>query len=181
MKNRIKLTAPSIKSRAQADDTLRQIAELTLRRNAISIELDQKITAIKDILGRDITDTQKVLEEKTELIRAWAEANPTEFNGLKSLDTTHAVIGWRTGQPTLKTLAGWTWDRVLEKIKSLRDLAILYVRTKEEVNKQAIITDRELIAPEQLRDLGLKILQEESFFIEPKLEQLENRLQSQAA
>lgn len=174
--NRIRNTAPSIKTRAQADDVLRQIAEVTLRRNAILLEQDEKITAIKDLLGADITACNTLLEQKSDLIRAWAEANPGEFPpNTKSLDTTHAVIGWRTGQPTLKTLAGWTFDRVLEKLKSSPFYAA-YIRTKEEVNKQTILGDRDQLTSELLREIGLKIIQDETFFIEPKLTEPENKL-----
>src|SRR5574341_1447265 len=119
MKNRIKLKAPVIKSRAEMEALVREIAELTLDRNKQQIEMDQEITAIKERYETKLSQCNKALEEKTEVARAWAEANPAEFNGRKSLDLTHGSVGWRTGQPTLKTLSGWTWDRVLEKLKQM--------------------------------------------------------------
>lgn len=173
MKNRIKLTAPALKSRAQAEDTLRQVAEITLQRNQAQIDMDREITAIRERYEEAIGDANKSLEEKTELLRSWSESNPSEFNGLKSLELVHGLIGWRTGQPTLKTLSGWTWDRVLEKLKTL--LRTDYIRTKEEVNKQAIIADRETLTPQGLRDIGVRVVQDEGFFIEPKLEKLETK------
>lgn len=174
MKNRIKMNAPALKSRAQAEETLRAIAELTLSRNQAQLDMDQEITAIRERYEQAIGEANKSLEEKTELVRAWADANPSEFNGLKSMEFVHGVIGWRTGQPTLKTLSGWTWDRVLEKLKSLLN-GDIYIRTKEEVNKQQLLIDREALGPDQLKTIGVRVVQDEAFFIEPKLTELETK------
>jgi phage host-nuclease inhibitor protein Gam len=171
--NRIKLTHPAVRTRADLEVVVREIAELTLARNTEQTELDRDITAAREAHELQLSALTKTLEEKTELARAWSDANPSEFNRLKSLDLVHGIIGWRTGQPTLKTLSGWTWDRVLEKLKTLGWLP--YVRTKEEVNKQQIIADRETIAPEDMRAIGVRVIQDESFFVEPKLAELENR------
>ncbi|MHC1762897.1 MAG: host-nuclease inhibitor Gam family protein [Verrucomicrobiia bacterium] len=173
MKNRIKLTRPAIKSRLDLEDIVRAIADLTLERNIQQTNLDQELTSIRAEYEATLTRLSQDLDEKVELVRAWAEANPDEFKGLKSLDLVHGVIGWRTGQPTLKTLTGWTWDRVLEKLKAIGWFS--YVRSKEEVNKQQILAERETIAPENLRNIGVKVVQAEAFYVEPKLEELENR------
>lgn len=157
---------------------VREIAELTLARNEEQTEMDQRITAIRQEYEASLAQLTKALEQKTECARAWAEAHPEEFNGLKSLDLTHGVIGWRVGNPTLKTLTGWTWDRVLDKLKSLlaRNKSIAdFIRTKEEVNKQQIIACRDNLADSDLREMGVRIVQEEAFYVEPKLTETENR------
>lgn len=174
MKNRIKNTRPVIQSRGQAERVLREICEITLNRNLAITAMDAEITSIKARYEAPILAHAKALDEKTELLRNWAEANPAEFNGAKSLPTVHGVLGWRTGQPTLKTLSGWTWDRILEKLKSLPAL-LTYVRVKEEVNKQAILGDRETLGPDTLRAIGCRVVQEEAFFIEPDLSKLETK------
>jgi phage host-nuclease inhibitor protein Gam len=176
-KNRLKLnqSATALKSRDQVETVLREIAQVTLKRNQAQLKMDELITNIRTQYEELIGDCTTHLESQTELIRAWAEANPSEFKG-KSADFVHAQIGWRTGQPTLKTLAGWTWDRVLEKLKGLPNL-LQYIRIKEEVNKQSIIGDREGFGPDGLRLIGVRVVQEESFFIEPKLSEIENKQQ----
>lgn len=179
MKKRIKLIAPAIKTRDQVESLLNEICGTTINRNKAVLAMDNEITRIRERYEATITECNKALEEKTELIRSWAEANPSEFNGLKSLDLVNAVIGWRTGQPTLKTLSGWTWDRVLEKLKALN--LTPYIRTKEEVNKQAILADRESFEPEGPRAIGVRIVQDESFFVDPKLTETENRQSVEAA
>jgi len=180
MKNRIKLNTPTIKSRAALEDVLGQIRSLTIARNQTQLQLEAEKTRLDEKYGERITEDQKQIEALTESVRVWVEANDSEFGGLKSAEFTHATIGWRTGQPTLKTLTGWTWDRVLEKIKFLGGRWSGYIRQKEEINKQALINDRELLSPQDFRDVGLRINQEESFFIEPNIEELENRQTTEA-
>jgi phage host-nuclease inhibitor protein Gam len=171
--------APIIRSRADLEVLTREVAELTLARNKQQIELDQAITKLREGYELIFTDLDQQLALKTESARAWAEANPAEFRGLKSLDLTHAVIGFRTGQPQLKPLRGQTWASILDLVK-IR-LGAKWLRIKEEVNREKIIADRKMITNDGLTALGLKIVQDESFYIEPKLDQPENRQTLKAA
>lgn len=169
---RIKLTQPALRTRADLDLALGEIRMLTINRNKVALDREAAIQAIDDKTGPALQHFDQLLQERTELVRGWAEAHPEEFAGKKTLDTTHAQIGWRVGMPQLKTLSGWTWDRVLEK---LRDVATHYIRQKEEVNKQLILMDRESMTPEQLRALGLRVIQEEPFFVDPNLDDQDNQ------
>jgi phage host-nuclease inhibitor protein Gam len=177
--NRLKLTAPVISTRAEMEAHVREIAELTLARNRQKTELDEAITKIREHYEASLGAIDQSLAEKTELARAWAEANPADFKGLKSLELTHGTIGFRTGTPALKTLRGWTWKRVLEVVLQLPKLAS-YVRRDPELDRQALIADRKTLGDDGLRAIGCEIVQEESFFIEPKIESFENRQQAAA-
>jgi phage host-nuclease inhibitor protein Gam len=177
--NRIKLTRPAIKSRAEMEIVLAEVRGHTLERNRLQLVSETRKKMVDDECGAQITVLVKIIEERVELLRGWAEANPAEFHGLKSLETPQGSLGWRVGNFTLKTLAGFTWDRVLEKFQSLPKFAG-YVRQKFEVNKQAVLVDREQIPPEELRAAGLRVVQEELFFVEPNIEEIENRQTSSA-
>lgn len=173
-KNRIKSTGPVIKSRAQLDEAMSEIRELTLSRNAHALELERRKKLADEQCGPAIELANVAIDRLTESVRAWAEANPAEFGKFKSLDTTHGTLGFRTGTPKLKTIAGWTWDRVLEGLRALKRTA--FIRTKEEVNKDAIIEARDRLLDGGLRVMGIRVVQEETFFIEPKIEATENRV-----
>ena len=178
---RIKISTPLIATRAQAELLAGEIADLMIDHRQASNCLDSTIKTAREQFAARLEPLEKQIGEKTTSLQAWAEANPAEFNGKKSLQMTHAECGWRTGQPQLKTLAGWTFARVLDRIKSITNLAILYVRTKEEINKQAIIADREILGPDGLRNLGVKVVQDEPFFVEPKLTPQISKAQQEAA
>ncbi|MCX7006423.1 MAG: host-nuclease inhibitor Gam family protein, partial [Kiritimatiellaeota bacterium] len=102
------------------------------------------------------------------LAQNWAENNPAEFGTRKSIDFVNGQVGFRTGQPKLTRLAGWTWDRILEAVgRVLPD----YVRIKKEVDRERIIADREILTP-LLRDIGVEVEQDEAFFVDPKREEI---------
>lgn len=179
-KTRIKITQPVLRTRAEAEATVRHICELRTDFQAAEAEMNAAVTAAKKKFEDQFAPIEKLIMEKSALVQAWAEANPSDFNGARSLDMIHGLIGWRTGQPQLKTLTGWTWDRVLENLKT-NAFWKTFIRTKEEVDKQKLIGAREDLGSDRLLVMGVKVIQEEAFFIEPKLEQTETRITAQAA
>lgn len=174
MAPRIKLSGPTIETRAQLDDLVGRIREMTIRKNQVLLDREVAIKSIDERTGPVLEEITTTLNIWTEQALRWAEAHPEEFGKHKSLETIHGVLGWRTGNVSLKTLAGWTWDRVLEKIRSLPAM-IAYIRAKEEVAKDVILSDREVLGSEGLRLIGVKVVQTETFFVEPKIEETENR------
>lgn len=165
--NRIKLTKLVVATRADAEKTLGEIAADTAALNFLKAEMDQRLTEVRqEYEGRcDAFATR--IEQKSGLLQQWAESSPEEFAGRKSIDFIHGRLGFRTGTPKLKTLAGWTWD----KVKGV--LAQAFVRTKTEVDKEGILAAhaRAELGDADLRSIGLRVVQEESFFVEPKLEE----------
>lgn len=178
---RLKLTASqtALATRADLESLTREVAELTLSRNKQKTELDQAITHLRERYESSLAEIDQQLAEKTELARAWAQANPAEFKGLKSLELTHATIGFRTGQPQLKPNRGWTWTKILLAVKM--HLGTKWVRIKEEVNREQIIADRHDLGDQKLARIGCSIVQDESFYIDPKIESFENRQTHQKA
>jgi phage host-nuclease inhibitor protein Gam len=184
MKNRIKLTSPLIKTRAELDEEIGEIRAVTLDRNQLIADRDHEKKAIDDRYGPDITRLNELLQQLTERVKVWADGNPEEFGGKRSIDTTHGTLGWRMGQWQCAALAGWIWARtkktkkgakvILDKIKELTAMKD-YIRVKEEVDKDAIIADRGVLTAEALSTIGVRVFQEESFYVEPKVEEPENR------
>lgn len=169
------MPAPAtIKSRAEMEILAREITALTLSRNRQLLEWEEALAVLRARYESLLVDIELALEAKTAQAREWAEANPEEFKGMRSVELAHGIVGWRTGQPALKPLGGWTWDRVLAKLKDFPHL-LGYVRAKEEVNKQALLGNREALGRETLRAIGVRVVQEESFYVEPRLGEPDNR------
>ena len=172
MTTRIKLPETKI-SRSRAEELLGEIATLTIEQRDQKNALDREITAARERYEAPLTALGKEIENRAVLLEAWAAANPAEFpKDRKSIVLLHGTIGYRTGTPKLKTLAKWTWDRVLEKLKELGAPVAGFIRTKDEVNKEAVISSYSEghLDPATARALGMQVVQEESFFVEPKLE-----------
>lgn len=174
MSNRIKLTVAAPRTREEMETLVGDIAALKIKERQLTAEMDLKIKTVKDHYQGQLSGLNESLGQKMPRALAWAEAHPEDFGKLRSIEMLHGTLGWRTNTPSLKTLSGWTWDRVLEKVKST-GIMPGYLRIKEELNKQAILGDREIVGDDGLRAIGLKVVQDEEFFVEPKLTETEKR------
>lgn len=166
---RIRRTGPALTSRFAAEAELGALAAATAERDRLVAKLEAELTDVRQRYEEKIDTQQEAIDAATDRLQAWAEANPDEFGDRKSLDLLHGTVGFRTGNPALKTLSGWTWDRVKEKL--VGGLAA-FVRTKTEPDKEGIhgAYQRGELSDAQLREIGLRIVQDEAFFIEPKTE-----------
>lgn len=175
-KARTKTKAPAlvITTRADLEAAVGQLAHATTERQRLTAEMEQEITLIRARYEGSLGNLTETLDTITEAAAEWAARNPAEFGNRKSLALTHGTIGWRVGNPTLKPLSGWTWDRVLERLATTEGW-MGYVRTKAEVNKEAILIDRDALADSDLKKMGVQVIRNEPFFVEPKLTEVTTR------
>lgn len=171
--NRIKLKAPTIKSREEIEALVGDLARLTNFQQQTTALMDQRITEVRAEYETQLAEAEQQKAALMEAARLWAEANPEEFGKTKSIEMLHGTMGWRLGNPTLKLVGKNTWAKVLEALKRLRYRK--FIRTKEEVDKAAIIARRRTIKPATLAALGVKVGQEDEFFVEPKLTEVETK------
>jgi len=170
--SRIRLTKPVISTRAEAEKTLGEIAAHTATLNGLKAELDAQLTAARQTYEGKIDALAKAIEEKSGLLQQWAEANTEEFGKAKSIELLHGRLGFRTGMPKLKTLAGWTWDKVVGALDTA------WVRIKREADKEGMLAahQRGELDDADLRAAGVRVVQDESFFVEPKAEEPAGRI-----
>jgi phage host-nuclease inhibitor protein Gam len=174
-----RLKAQPITTREQMEALVREIATLQVRRQRYTAELNDRITQIRaDYEGANAAIDSE-LKGKMALAQEWADSHPAEFGKTRSIAMTHGDVGWRLGNPALKTISRWTWERVLDAI-SASSMFNGYVRVKREVNKQALLDNREMYSPEQLKTIGVQVVQEDTFYIEPRLDTVEPKLQEAA-
>jgi phage host-nuclease inhibitor protein Gam len=154
----------------------------------LTSKMDVEITRIREKYQGRLAELSDTKEQAAQKLQHFAESRRQElFIKKKTLDLLHGSIGFRTGNFQLKTLKGFTWDAVRNLVKEfLPD----YIRTKEEVDKESLLADRSaaldtddeatLALPEEQRPkvsslfekCGVRVAQEETFFIEPKKEEL---------
>jgi len=173
-KSRIKVAPQPVLTRSEMETELARIASMKVLEQRHIASMNGEIETVKIKYAPTLDSLSKEIDLCSVKVREWAEANPADFGKLRSLDLTHAIIGWRTGMPTLKTIKGWTWDRVLETMKPLTEWQS-YLRIAPEIDKQAIIADRTGFQAHDLREIGVEVKQAETFFIEAKIAQPEKR------
>jgi len=171
-KNRIKIQTPLIANRTAAEAEMNELALTANNRRKFIARLDAEKLAVEEKYAANIAACDADIKTKSDALRAWAEANPAEFGKRKSLDFAAGTLGFRTGTPKLKLLSRWTWDRVLEEI-TVR--AFNFTRNTLAVDKEAIITfyagatDKAAVEAKVLAPIGVKVVQDESFYVEPNL------------
>jgi phage host-nuclease inhibitor protein Gam len=154
-----------------ADALAGQISRVMLTADKLKNDQEKEISAIRDRYAERLLDLNNYVDEAVILLKHWADKNSSLFAVKKSIDLTHAVIGFRTGMPRLKLKAKLTWDKALEAIKKVS--GAVYVRIEEVLDKAALLSDRDKPATKLLMDnVGIKVVQDETFFIEPRREEI---------
>ncbi len=176
-KTRIKsLPLPEI-TRAEAEDLVHEIAALTVQQRDIKNQIDAEILAIKDRFAGQIDNLAVMIKGKQEIVQKWAQTHPDQFGKLKSIQFPAGKVGFRTGTPKLALInRQWSWETVLAAVERILPA---FVRNKPEVDKEAILNQRDELA-EFLPMVGLKVTQEETFFVEPDLAAIETRIKEAA-
>lgn len=169
-KIRIKVRVPQ--SRSEAEAVLEQVRLLAIRRQRLMLDREEAVAQIDARVKPALDELEEQLTGMTAVLEDWADGNAQEFGDKKSLACLHGEMGWRMGNPTLKPIKGWTWDRVLERLKQRGDV---YVRRVEEVNKETILSDRESLGAEVLGQMGVYVSQKNTFWVQPKLDEPETK------
>lgn len=165
---RIKRTTenlPALATLADVEATLSIIANSQAQADALRADIEQQIASLRQLHEDDLAAHAQTIADATSQIQRWAEQNPDAFGKRKSISLPPGRFGFRTGTPKLKTLAKWTWAKVLDAATAagLTD----YIRTKREIDREGIINDRDDLRAEDLAQIGVTIIQDETFFVEP--------------
>lgn len=157
-----KKTAPCV-DRNSAEEAMGALAYATHQRDKIAAKMNLKLTAVRDQFEPEIAGLSVVIDAETARLRAFADQHPDLFARVKSFKLTHGTIGYRLGNFALKTVKGITWVRAINLIK---DRLPGYIRTKEEVDKEALLADRAKLTPNDFQRVGLRVEQAEAFYAE---------------
>jgi phage host-nuclease inhibitor protein Gam len=170
MKIREKKTVVFDVNNEQMEQAFADFARADARIQKINAEMDIAMVKIREKYQDELNalDLAKTLAFDT--LQTYAvEQKDVLFCKRKSIETTHGVIGFRTGTPKLKTLKGFTWASVANLVKEfLPD----YIRISEEVAKDKLLADRDADDVAALMPkIGVIVAQDETFYVEPKKEE----------
>lgn len=166
---RVKKTVVSGITREQMEEAFGRFASADAEVQSINAGMDKQFVAIREKHADRLAELEQQKAEAFEIMQVYATENREElFSKRKSIETTHGTLGFRTGQPKLKTKKGFTWAAVLEVLK---EFGKNYVRTVEEPAKDKLLADREDEECKKIMDkCGILVAQDETFYVEPKKE-----------
>ena len=156
-------------TREEMESAFGAYAVADARLEKINATIDVRCTKIRDGYAEEISTLNDVKDRNFDILQAYAlEQKDVLFTKKKSLESTHGVIGFRTGNPKLKTLKGFTWGAVLNLLK---EFLPGYVRMIEEPAKDRLLVDRDVKSVSCLFPrVGITVVQDETFYVEPKKE-----------
>lgn len=168
-------------SQEAANDAFATYAKSDAQIQKINAEIELQCAKIREKHADRLTVLAAERDQAFDTLHAYATENQAElFSKKKSLDMAHGTIGFRTGTPKLKTLKGFTWASALELVKRVMPG---YVRTSVELAKDKLLADRdasvvvqsgdEVVVPmaEAMAGCGIQVVQDETFYVEPKKEE----------
>ena len=186
MATRQKKTVISGVTREAADVAFATFAKADASINKINADIELQCAKIREKRQAELTVLTQERDQAFDTLQAFATENQAElFSKKKSLDMAHGTIGFRTGTPKLKTLKGFTWASALQLAKKF--LPATYIRQTEDIAKDRLLADRDLedvavydTATGDPRDVpmkeamavcGIQVVQDETFYVEPKKEE----------
>lgn len=181
MTKRIKVLHPVIRTREQMEAIVRETVALQIQREADIAARDAEVLAVQERHNKSIDETTAAIERNVAMVQQWSDANAAEFGRDRSITTSEGHrIGYRLGQPHPKPLKKATWKSVVALIKDLTpSLRSKLLRIKEEPNKEAMVAMKD--SPEILASIGVEIVQNETFYVEPNRETPATRLAAKDA
>ena len=173
MTSRLKrAVTPLIETEQEFTALIGELSRDILVERAIKTDMDTELTRVRERYEADLGRIAETNQAKLKLAQDWCDTHPDSFpKGRRSLEPVHAVVGYRLGTPKVRLLRGWKLAAVVAAVK--RRLPE-YLRVKEELDKERILSEHK--PGERIESIGVEVMQEESFFVEPKLEELESRL-----
>lgn len=164
-----------VKTKAEALKIIDDIARLEIARQAKESDMKQKILDIQEGEGKEI----ELLAEKITLLMDRVEgyilAHQAELfkPGQREGETALATFGARIGNPTVGKGRKWTWNELADEFAGKEELKT-FARVNNSVDKEAILKawrekDEKF---GQLGAYGVKIVQSEVAWVEPKADEV---------
>ncbi len=168
-KTRVKKVVISGITSEQAEIAFSEFATADAKVQNIQSKMDMEITRIRDKYADALAEQQDIKEKNFEIMQTFATEHREElFSRRKSYESAHGTFGFRTGTPKLKNIKGFTWASVTNLVK---EFLPGYIRVSEELAKDRLLADRDKEdVAEQLSKCGMTIVQDETFYVEPKKE-----------
>ena len=145
-KNRIKATASVyvVQSKEQAIEAIKCLGDIQRELIRLETEMNDQIAIITASFSSNIETLKQNSTQLQKGIQIWCEANRDELTNNGKIKTANLVTGevqWRNRPPSCIIRS------VENVIKTLKQLGLnRFVRTKEEVNKEAILNEPNIVA-----------------------------------
>jgi|WetSurMetagenome_2_1015567.scaffolds.fasta_scaffold450124_2 phage host-nuclease inhibitor protein Gam len=168
------MTKQEITSRESLEAAIGECVRLKLRHAMLVAEIEAEKARIEKNNAERVASVVDQIAASEDRIFGYCEANKaTLFPIKKSLETRMADVGsewtpWKVEKPKKRS-----WAKIVLGMLQI-PWAAKYVRKPDpEVNKEALLSDRETLTPDQLGVLGVSFSRHEQWYLRPKPEMAE--------
>ena len=170
-KTRIKTSAQiAAQSKDDVIAYIREMGDVSREVKRLEATMNDGIAALQQQYADQSAPHNQRLEELQNAVQLWCEANRdalTDNGRVKFADLVTGIVKWRNNPPSVRITGV---DAVIALLNADPELA-RFIRTKEEINKDAVLNERALFDQGQVP--GLKIVEgKEYFVIEPHDQEL---------
>jgi phage host-nuclease inhibitor protein Gam len=151
-------------TKPEVAEAIRQLGDKQRAFERMKTELNDRLAAITQEFAPHLTVLAEAVTAQQQAIQTWCEAHRVDLCGVddklgKTANLVTGEVGWRMRPPSVKVRDA---EGVIDTL--IRMDMRQFVRTKEEVNKEAILAD-----PERVRGIaGITIVRgAEDFFVVP--------------
>lgn len=182
MNKRLKLEPCIINSRQALECIVADVVKLKLEHALAVASMEHDIADVQKRHQESLLNVARQIEAKEAGVFVYCQKHRAElFPEKKSLDLLLASVGFETTPPRVEKIHSKdSFGKIGLRLESL-DWGAAYVRYPDpEVNKEKILADRAKLKPEQLQEAGIKIEQDENFFIRLRSEVVEQSVKEAA-
>jgi phage host-nuclease inhibitor protein Gam len=174
-----KITPLIVTSREAMEAIVADIVSLKLDHVQRTALMEKEIADVQKRHQEGILTVAQQIQIKEAGVYTYCQAHRKElFADKKSLDLLLATIGFRDNPPSVeKATRKDTWDDIARRLETTEWGKDYLREVAPEVSKVKLLADREKLSVDQLREVGVKIDQDEEFFIKPKSEVAEESKQ----
>lgn len=129
-------------TRDEVEVAIKEIGDLNRELERLAIEQNDKLAAITEEYAPRMNEVKEKLSPKQDAVQAWCESRRDELtqNGkTKTGSFNTGEVQWRQRPPSVGIRGA---ESVLESLRTLG--LVRFIRTKEEVNKEAMLNEPEL-------------------------------------
>lgn len=156
----------------EAQEASQTYAVNSTKLQKIEAKMNEEINSVKSKYQDQITELKEECEEPLAMLEAFAFEQKSSWGKKKSFELLHCVVSFRTGTPKVDKSKKFTWDGVVELMKKNK-LFKNFIRTKEEINKDAILAEKNEELLDRLKEeCSVEVVQDETFSVDVKKEEV---------
>jgi len=148
------------------EEEMRNYAMAEAQLAELKAQMEQEILDVRERYAVDMSQLEAAKKKAFEQLNAYALIHYDEFADKRSRSNAYGEFGFRLGNPTLNKPASLTWAVITQNAEAL---APEFVKTKKDLDKAGLLAIRHE-HPEILKALKLSVTQDETFYVDPKLE-----------